>query len=122
MLRILAYIKIVQEKLGVQEHGHVRISRYSDSSYTGDQGDKKFTTGYYIFVEENLVIWKSKKQDIVSRLNAEAEYKAMAYTACEMVWLKNLLVQLGPMSMHCDNQSAIYIAHNPVFHERTKHI
>ena len=44
-----------------------------------------------------------------------------------MVWLKDLLMELGlrqhgPMPMHYDNQSAIYIAHNPVFHERTKHI
>ena len=49
----------------------------------------------------------------------------MVDTACEMVWLKNLLMELGfgqpgPMYMHCDNQSAIYIAQNPVFHERTK--
>ena len=51
----------------------------------------------------------------------------MAHTTCEMVWLKILLVELGfqqlrPMSMHCDNQTAVYIAPNPVFHERTKHI
>ena len=49
------------------------------------------------------------------------------HTACEMIWLKNLLMDLGfrqpgPMPMHCDNQSAIYIAQNPIFHERTKHI
>jgi len=51
----------------------------------------------------------------------------MTHTSCEMVWIKNLLMkfdfsQLGSMPMHCDNQSAIYIAQNPVFHERTKHI
>ena len=51
----------------------------------------------------------------------------MTHTACEMVWLKNLLMELdfrqsGPMLMHCDNQCAIYIAQNPIFHERTKHI
>ena len=52
----------------------------------------------------------------------------MAHTACEMVWLKNLLVelsfrQLRPMPMHCDNQTVIYITQNHIlFHERTKHI
>jgi len=51
----------------------------------------------------------------------------MAHTTCEMVWIKNLLIELdfrqsGPMPMHCDNQSAIYIAHSLVFHERTVHI
>ena len=59
--------------------------------------------------------------------SAEAEYRVMTHTACEMVWLKNLLMEFDfrqheSMSMHCDNQSAIYIAQNPVFHERIKHI
>ena len=70
--------------------------------------------------------WMSKKKD-VSHLSAEVEYRVMTRPACEMVWLKNLLMELDfrqseLMPMHCDNQSAIYIAHNPVFHERTKHI
>jgi len=64
---------------------------------------------------------------VVSRSSAEAEYRVMAYTVCEMIWLKNLLTefgfkQLGPMLMYCDNQLAIYFAQNHVFHERTKHI
>jgi len=63
----------------------------------------------------------------VSRSSAEAEYRVMTHIACEMVWLQNLLMELsfrqpGPMLMHCDNQSVIYIAQNPVFHKRTKHI
>ena len=69
---------------------------------------------------------KEQKQD-VSRSSAEAEYRVMAHTACKMVCLKNVLMELdfkqpGLVSMHCDNQSAIYFAQNPVFHERTKHI
>ena len=51
----------------------------------------------------------------------------MSHTVCEMMWLKNLLMELGfiqpePMLMHCDNQLAIYTAQNLIFHERTKHI
>ena len=71
--------------------------------------------------------WKSKKQDVVSRSSAKAEYKVMTYTACEMVWLNNLLIELDfrqhqLMPMRYDNQSTIYIAHDLVFYERTKHI
>ena len=63
----------------------------------------------------------------MSRSSAEAEYRVIAHTTCEMVQLKNLPMELsfrqpGPMPMHCDNQSVIYIAQTLVFHERTKHI
>ena len=74
-----------------------------------------------------MITWKSKKQTIVAKSSAEAEYRAMAHTSCELMWIKHLLEELKfvvklPMTMHCDNQAAIYIASNPVFHERTKHI
>jgi hypothetical protein len=73
------------------------------------------------------VTWRCKKQAVVARSSAEAEYRSMAHTACEMMWVKALLEEFGftysaPMDMYCDNQAAIFIASNPVFHERTKHI
>ena len=63
----------------------------------------------------------------MARSSAEAEYRAMASTASELTWIKQLLEELGikiqePMKMFCDNQVARHIASNPVFHERTKHI
>jgi len=74
----------------------------------------------------NLVTW-SKKQNVVSRSSAEAEYRATTHTACEMMWLKSLLWELGftvdsLVPMYYDNQVATYIAINPVFHEKIKHI
>ena len=74
-----------------------------------------------------MITWRSKKQTVVARSSVEAEYRAMAHTLCELMWIKHLLEELRfvvklPMTMHCDNQATIYIASNPVFHERTKHI
>ena len=71
--------------------------------------------------------WKSKKQTVVSRSSAESEYRAMANTSSELIWTKRLLHELGVrhdglMRLHCDNQAAMHIAKNQVFHERTKHI
>ena len=71
--------------------------------------------------------WKSKKQTVVARSSAEAEYQVMAHTSCELTWMRHLSEELCfdaklPMSMYCDNQAVIYVASNPVFHERTKHI
>lgn len=75
----------------------------------------------------NLVTWKSKKQIVVARPNAEAEYRAMSQTASELTWLQHFLQEIGfstptPIPLFCDNQVAIHIASNPIFHERTKHI
>lgn len=70
---------------------------------------------------------ENKKQHIVSRSSVEAEYKSMAVTLCDLKWLWRLLHGLRapvtrPILLHCDNQVAIYITANPIFHERTKHI
>lgn len=70
---------------------------------------------------------KSKKQHTVSRSSSVAEYRAMTAAAAEVTWLVRLLQELGVndltlVTLHCDNQSAIHIAKNPIFHERTKHI
>jgi len=51
----------------------------------------------------------------------------MAALTCEVQWLHTLFTELNitfhkPTSLYCDNRSAVYLAHNPIFHERTKHI
>ena len=74
-----------------------------------------------------MVSWKSKKQTTVSRSSTEAEYQAMAATTSELLWLQQLLTDLGvtsssPMLLFCDNHVAVHIASNPTFHEMTKHI
>ena len=58
---------------------------------------------------------------------AEAEYRSMAVVTCELMWVKQILEELNfckvmQMKLYCDNQAALHIASNPVFHERTKHI
>jgi hypothetical protein len=75
----------------------------------------------------NLVSWRSKKQTVVSRSTAEAEYRALSQGVSEMLWVKYLLSELkllrkGPLRVWCDNQSAISIVNNPVQHDRTKHV
>ena len=70
-----------------------------------------------------MVSWKSKKQHVVSRSSDESEYRAMAQATCDIMWIHQLLTELSlPAKLWCDNQAAIHIASNPVFHERTKHI
>ena len=79
------------------------------------------------FLGSSLISWRSKKQTFVARSSTEAEYRGLADTTSELLWLRWLLTDLGVSTssatpLYCDNQSAIHIAHNDVFHERTKHI
>jgi lactam utilization protein B len=80
-----------------------------------------------VFVGGNLVSWRRKKQAVVSRSTAEAEYRAMALALCEMMWLKGLLKELRVLKnetilLHCDNVAAINIVNNPVQFDRMKHV
>lgn len=89
--------------------------------------NRRSTLGYCTFVGGNLVFGKVKRQNVVARSSAESEYRAMAQATCELMWIRRLLVELGfedlaPIKLWCDNQAAIHIASNPVFHEHTKHI
>lgn len=76
---------------------------------------------------DSIISWKTKKQTIVSRSSAEAEYRAMANTTCEVVWIIGILKDMGmdlklPVSLFCDNTAALHIADNPLYHEKTNHI
>ncbi|CAM8919935.1 unnamed protein product [Rhodiola kirilowii] len=103
------------------------IMAYCDADWGACPITRRSVTGYCILLGGCLVSWKTKKQPVVSRSSAESEYRAMAMACCELVWIAGLLSDLGvppptPITLFCDNQVALYIARNPVFHERTKHI
>uniref|UniRef100_A0A2N9ISU3 Reverse transcriptase Ty1/copia-type domain-containing protein n=1 Tax=Fagus sylvatica TaxID=28930 RepID=A0A2N9ISU3_FAGSY len=102
-------------------------SAYSAADWAGDPTDCRSTTGYCFLLGDSFISWRSKKQSVVTRSSTEAEYRALADTTAELLWLRWLLQDLGidcstAVPIHCDNRSAIQIAHNDVFHERTKHI
>ncbi|GKC00516.1 ribonuclease H-like domain-containing protein, partial [Tanacetum coccineum] len=85
------------------------------------------TSGYCVFLGNNLLSWSSKRQPTLSRSSAEAEYRGVANAVAETCWLRNLLCELHtPLSsatlVYCDNVSAVYLSCNPVQHHRTKHI
>ena len=126
VIGILKYIKSSPGKgLLYDSNSDTKVVCYSDADWAGSPSDRRSTSGYCVSIGGNLISWKSKKQNVVARSSAEAEYRAMTLATCELVWLKQLLQELldvTQMTLICDNQVALHINSNPVFHERTKHI
>ena len=125
--RDLRYLKSCPGKgLWFKKNNHLNVEGYCDADWASCLDDRRSTSGYCTFVGGNLVSWRSKKQPVVSRSTAEAEYRAMSVCLSEMLWVKNLLSELklweGSLRLWCDNKSAINIANNPVQHDRTKHV
>ncbi|GJV33268.1 ribonuclease H-like domain-containing protein [Tanacetum coccineum] len=126
--KILRYLKSCPG-LGVRvtKTSGMFFTAYSDADWAKCIITSKSVTGYCVFLNNSLVSWKSKKQNTLSKSSTEAEYSALASVTSEVIWilkfLKDLQIKnLLPVSLHCDSNSAIKIAVNPVFHKRTKHL
>ncbi|TYK05539.1 Beta-galactosidase [Cucumis melo var. makuwa] len=76
---------------------------YTDSDWARSVVDRKSTSGYCTFFWGNLVTWRSKKQSVVARSSAEAEYRAMSLGICEEIWLQKVLSDLHQESKICNN-------------------
>jgi hypothetical protein len=87
-LRILRYLQgTVFQSLLFTSTFFLELRAYSDVDHDSDPTDHKSVTGFYIFLSDSLISWKSKKQSIVSQSSTEAEYRAMTSTTKEIVWL-----------------------------------
>ena len=127
-LRVVRYLKQSPgQAILLSSACDLRLHRWCDADWAGCPMTRRSLTGWFIFLCVSPISSKTKRQHTVSRSSAEAEYRSMAMTTCELKWLKGVLSSLGvphttPISLHCDSQAALHISHNPVFHERNKHI
>ena len=126
--RILWYVQ------GTLDHGvHLYKSSissllfYTNADWGGCPDTHHSTTGYYAFLGDNLISWSAKRQPIVSKSSAEAEYRGVANVVFQSCWIHSLLLELHcpiPTTtlVYCDNVNAVYLSSNPVQHQHTKHI
>ncbi|HEX4706357.1 MAG TPA: reverse transcriptase domain-containing protein, partial [Candidatus Udaeobacter sp.] len=128
--RVFRYLRGSSSKRLVFQRGSpngTTLQGYVDADWASDVNDRKSTTGFVFMLGGCAISWGSKKQATIALSSTEAEYIAAAISAKEAVWLRGLLTELGidtssPTCIFIDNQSAIAIARNPEFHDRTKHI
>ncbi|KAK8938749.1 hypothetical protein KSP39_PZI011662 [Platanthera zijinensis] len=81
--RLLRYLKkALGRDLLFCRNNNLEIEIFTDADWAGFQDDRKSTTGYCSFVGGNLVMWRSKKQNVVARSSANAEYRAMTQGLC----------------------------------------
>lgn len=126
--RILRYLKgTVTLGLVFHRHGGQPLVGYADADWGNDQDDRRSISGNVLQVYDATVSWMTRKQATVSLSSTEAEYISLSQAACDAIWLKNLLEELGvvfhhPIPLFEDNQSCIRIAEEPRDHKRMKHI
>ena len=119
---LLRYLKgIPSQGLLFSSQSALNLTAYVDANWVACNDTRKSTSGYCVFLGDSMVAWKSKKQTTISH-----SYHTLAFLASEVTWIRSLLLDFAvtpsPALVFCDNQAAIYIATNPSFHERTKHI
>jgi hypothetical protein len=100
---------------------------YSDSDHGADVDGRRSTSGVLFFLGKSVITWQSQKQKVVALSSCEAEYIAAATASCQGVWLSRLLAEprgknADTITLKIDNQSAIQLSKNLVFHDRSKHI
>lgn len=99
---------------------------FTDSDRANTEGQKSIL-GYVMMIGTSPIAWSSKQQSIVALSSCEAEYIACSHAACKVIWLRNLLLELGyPQPrvtlLYCDNSGTVDFAHDPHSHTRMKHI
>lgn len=122
MLRYLKGTANFELRLG----GGSSLVGSSNADWGGDRDDQKWTGVYVFIVGGGAILWLAKKQSTTAQLSTEAEYMALAQAACEAVWLRSMIQELGgdieAVDLKGDNTGSIALMRNPRFHVKTKHI
>lgn len=128
MKRVLRYLKGTNHHgLFLKRNSPLTLLAFSGSDWGGVNDVSRATTSYTLYLDTNIVPWKSTCQNLISLSYIEAKYKALANAYAELMWIKSLLKELDisitkPPTLFCDNTSASYLCVNPGYHSRMKHI
>ena len=107
----------------------LEIEGYSDSDFAGDADDRKSTSGYIFTLAKGAISWKSSKQSVTAFFTMYAELVACYEVSGQVTWLKKFIPGLKvvdniekPLKLYCDNEPAVFYAHNNKSSGAAKHI
>ena len=125
--RILKYLSTTKKlQLSYDGKQPLEVIAYSDADWATEVDKQRSQTGCIITLCGGAISWKSQCQKTVALSTVEAEYMALATTIQEVIWIRNLLKELGfdtqTTTVYEDNMGAIAVSKNPEHHGRTKHI
>jgi len=103
------------------------LTTYTNADWGGCPDTKRSTSGFCVYLGDNLVCWSAKRQPILSCSSVEAKYRGVANVVAESCWLRNILLELQcPVTkatlVYYDNVGVVYLLGNPIQHQCTKHI
>ena len=116
--RVLRYVIGTMDCMYPLQDGNANSTRgYTDADWVGYKADRRSTSEFVFSLGSGAISWSCKKQPAVALSSTEGEYRGAAVAACEAVWLKRILKDLGvpikdPTTLFCDNMSSIYLARN----------
>ena len=125
---ILHYLKhTISHGLQLIATKNFDLTAFCDADWGGHTNDKKSTHAYIVYLGPNAISWSCKKQSTVARSSTEAEYRTIGLMTSELLWLQQLLLELGikltkQPTIFSDNIGATYLCTNPIFHSRMKHL
>jgi hypothetical protein len=104
-----------------------KMTVYTDSDWAGDKDNRHSVSVYAIFLNDTVILWKSKLQKPLALSSSEAEYYGMSEAAKDVKFVAMILEAIGieielPIIMYCDNVGAIFMAENATATVRTKHV
>ncbi|PKA46730.1 Retrovirus-related Pol polyprotein from transposon TNT 1-94 [Apostasia shenzhenica] len=126
--RILRYVRATTNyEIWYKQVSNFKLTCFTDSDWAGSIDDRKSTSDFLCNLGSGAISWSSKKQGTTALSSSEAEYISACSTTCQAIWMRRILEDLHQpqtkaTDIYCDNKATIFMAKNPVFHGRTKHI
>jgi hypothetical protein len=126
-ISVVKYLKTTKNAKLALGGTDLTMIAYADAAYADNLEDRKSTSGQIIMVGSGPIIWQSKKQPIIALSTTEAEYIAATTAITDIMWLQNLLQELGllkgePTTLYQDNRSTMLQISKSVIHSRTRHL